>query len=349
MEKEKALNFINNSFLSPFLKDDITDISYNGESLYYVSNIFGRKKAGIKVSNSDANDFIRQIANYTEKSFSLLSPILDVSIEKYRINAVHHSIARYYHDEVTTFSIRIASDILRLNKDSFSKEILELFLYLLRVRESIVISGLTGSGKTELQKFLLSLLKENERIILIDNNIELENVRNFSNADITTWQYDENISNFSLSILIKNALRNNPDWIVIAESRGEEMNEIITSRMSGAPIIVTIHSESAFMSKERMASLSLLSDSKKDYKEISNDINEHFRYFIHLKKSFNKQNNVIRYISSIVENDGGILNEIYHYDINEIIYKKSKLIQDSNIDIKKEYPSLYKAFLREQK
>ena len=74
MPDNKLITFIENSFLYELIKDeDITDISFNGYSLYYLHNFKGRKESKIKISNTDAKDFIRQIANLTEKQFSFCS------------------------------------------------------------------------------------------------------------------------------------------------------------------------------------------------------------------------------------------------------------------------------------
>ena len=64
---DKLISYIENSFLSPLLLDkDITDISYNGVSFFYVHNEKGRLKAEISASNDEVIDFIRQIANFAE-------------------------------------------------------------------------------------------------------------------------------------------------------------------------------------------------------------------------------------------------------------------------------------------
>ena len=50
MEQSNALTYIKNSFLKDLLNDEnITDISYNGQDLYYVHNLYGRRKADIKI------------------------------------------------------------------------------------------------------------------------------------------------------------------------------------------------------------------------------------------------------------------------------------------------------------
>ena len=110
MDNDKIINYIKSSFLQELLEDEnITDISYNGSSIYYLHNLEGRKLSKIQVSTSDAKDFIRQVANITEKQFSFQSPIVDVTAGKYRLNAVHNSIGRNGEEEAVTFSMRLAS------------------------------------------------------------------------------------------------------------------------------------------------------------------------------------------------------------------------------------------------
>ena len=312
------LSYIDNSFLAPLLMDSgVTDISYNGVSLFYQHNVFGRKKARLFVTSDEINDFIRQIANMSEKQFSFTSPFLDISIDRYRINAVHSSITRVNNDKALSFSMRIASKELRINNDKEfmddkAKTILETAL---KENKSIVIAGPTGSGKTELQKYLLSSLKENTRIIIIDNIQELEFVRVNKELDITSWQVNTNNSIGTFEELIRNALRSNPDWLVIAESRGKEMNDVLNSVMSGHPIISTLHAQNVMMMPHRMARMVEMSDSTQKYDDIMSDILEHIPYYIYLNKYFDENNKVHRYIETIAKTD------LTHKKL-EIIYRK---------------------------
>ena len=244
MNKPKAKDFIENSFLHDLITNsNITDISFNGKDFYYVDNDYGRKKYQCDVSINEVNDFIRQIANLSDKQFSYMVPYLDISIDKYRINAVHSSIGRIANDECLTFSIRIASQDLKINDKSnfLTPELRELFKVLIYSKCSILIGGTTGSGKTEFQKYLISMMEENTRVVVIDNVLELENIRN-DLIDFTSWQVDDKNQNATASLLIKTALRSNPDWLIVAEARGSEMIDVLNSAMTGLPIISTIHS-----------------------------------------------------------------------------------------------------------
>ncbi len=308
MDKNKAIEYIELSFLSPLLKDeDITDISFNGTDIYYVSNTKGRMKSVVAVEHQLVKDFLRQVANLSEQQFSFTNPILDITIGKYRINATHQSIGKIKDEDVVSFSIRIASCKPKINDDSdfFTPQLIELIKELLINRQSIVIGGLTSSGKTEFQKYLLRNMRENERIIVIDNVTELDAVRDDQNIDLTCWRVDERNEQSSAPILIKNALRNNPDWLILAEARDKEMVDVLNSAMTGAPIITTIHSHDAKSLPFRMGRMVQRSDQKMDYSEVLADIYYHFHFYIYLTKE-ETENKIKRYISEIgfVDNKG---------------------------------------------
>jgi pilus assembly protein CpaF len=90
MDVNKTVSFFEESFLKDLLSNDkVTDISYNGQDIYYVHNDYGRVKSDITLDKATAKDFIRQIANLSEKQFSYSNPELDVSFGRYRFNALH--------------------------------------------------------------------------------------------------------------------------------------------------------------------------------------------------------------------------------------------------------------------
>ena len=316
---ERLVNYIETSFLSPLLKDpEITDISYNGASFFYVHNEKGRLKANIKATNEEVMNFIRQIANYSERQFSYTIPELDVSAGKYRLNAVHSSIVRVDNDKAYSFAMRIGSKETRIKCGSeFINEESEKFLVsCLENEESIVIAGPTGSGKTELQKYLLSKLKKNSRVIVLDNIQELENLRQFEDLDLTSWQISPNNPNASMEELIRNALRSNPDWLVVAEARGKEMNEVLTSVMTGHPIITTLHAKSLQAIPKRVCRMIMSADTTQKYDDILDDVYEHIKYYVYLNRKFSKDGKVHRYIESIgeLQKDGTM----------KVIFKKGK-------------------------
>lgn len=314
----RALMYLENSYIKELLEDDdVTDISFNGEYLYYVSNTFGRKRSEIQFTNEMAKDFLRQIANLSEKQFSYQLPLLNVSIGNFRINGVFNSIGRLKNNKVFTFSIRKAFKESKISKNSkfLPKELILLFKTFLDNGISMILAGQTGSGKTELQKYLLSELKENTRVIVIDEVLELALINEPNYLDLNIWQVDNGIS---IQELIRNALRSNPDWLIVSEARGEEMFDILTSSLTGHPIITTIHSLDVESIPSRVINMVLSKDKDINTKAVLDDFTHHIKIGVFLKKIENRDNKIIRYISDICEfNEDGTISYIYKKTLNK--------------------------------
>ena len=316
MDTLKAVDYLEHSFLEPLIGNpNVTDISYNGQDIYYVDNDLGRQKSQIVIDKQSAKDFVRQIANLSEKQFSFQNPKLDVSFGRYRFNAVHQSISRKNNEECICFAIRIASSVLRFNQtNALDSNVRELLDILVNSNVSIVIGGLTGSGKTELQKYLVSRMKENTRVIIIDNILELDQFVPEQDLDLNVWQVDEKREEASIQNLVKNALRSNPDWLIVAESRGKEMLEVLNSALTGHPIITTIHAFDISSMPTRMTRMVMMGDQRTSFNDIYSDISYHMRFYIYLKRKYRSNGVVQRYISSVGYLNGKTIDEIYGSD-----------------------------------
>ena len=347
MNHKQITEFIENSFLkSRVSQNNVTDISYNGDSLYYMDNNFGRIKSDIEVSLDLVRNFIRQIANLCEKQFSFQNPILDVSVEKYRINAVHQSISKRENNDVITFSIRIASTKPRIYKgcNFFQKGVEELLSILIKSKVSIIIGGITGTGKTELQKYLISCMSEHTRVIVIDNILELDSLSLDLPIDLNIWQSDERNLVSTNRQLIKNALRSNPDWLVVAESRGEEMIDILNSSLTGHPVITTIHSYDLSAMPTRMARMALMSNSKLDFLDTLTDFQYHMKFYIYLKKETLKDGSINRYISDVGFLNSEKMESIYNFKKGSPKYSKLSISAKEYLDlsgVSKEFKQLF--------
>ena len=316
MDTAKIVDFMNNSFLKSLLtNENVTDISYNGQDIFYVDNEYGRIKSEINIDKIAAKDFVRQIANLSEKQFSFQSPELDVSFGRYRFNALHQSICRKNNQESVSFSIRIASSSLKFGEDgSLDQNVKELLNILIHSNVSITIGGLTGSGKTELQKYLISIMDQNTRAIVIDNILELDQFVPEQDLDLNIWQVDDKRSAASIQNLVRNALRSNPDWLIVAESRGKEMLDVLNSSLTGHPIITTLHAFDINTMPIRMVRMVMMNEQKMAFEDIYNDVSYHLRFYIYLKRKYQKNGKVERYISSIAYLKGKKMEEIYGSD-----------------------------------
>ena len=286
-EGNPLVNYLESSFLAETLKEPgINDIAYNGEGFFLESSLCGRKKLALSVDKEEVGAFLRQIANLSERQFSYLDPVLDVSFGRYRLSACFFSLTRVKDEKSYSFSLRVENQgsILCDDPSFFPGNSRQILLDSLARRESLVIGGETGSGKTELQKYLLLQLKPSTRVLVIDNVEELELIRDSSDIDLTTWVVDPKGRGGDCSSLIRTALRFNPDFLVLAEARGGEMFEALNCAMSGHPVILTVHSSSLESMPSRLARLAQTKGETMVYSDLLEDVLESFKTFVLVKK-----------------------------------------------------------------
>lgn len=237
--------------------DDVTDISYsNGGCLWLKTlshGIFRVNNPGVNDEFMDKLAF--QCANVVGRSFNAAHPFLDSESEQLRINFVHDSIARNGIACVirkTPAKIRLEKD--KIIKDKYITEDIHNFLIqCVHGHCNIIVSGETGSGKTEFIKYLAANTKVDEKIITIEDTLELHLDRIFPERDIVAMKTN-NVATYS-DVLVT-CMRQNPKWILLSEVRSAEaVMAVRNSISSGHYILSTIHADKASSIPNRMYSL----------------------------------------------------------------------------------------------
>lgn len=123
-----------------------------------------------------------------------------------------------------------------------------------RERQTIVVSGRTGSGKTSLMKGLCEEVPRHERLVTIEDTAELE-LAGHTNAVHLFYSKDaQGTARVSAKSLLEACLRMRPDRIFLAELRGEECFSFVRLAASGHPgSITTAHAGSCALALEQMA------------------------------------------------------------------------------------------------
>ena len=104
---------------------------------------------------------------------------------------------------------------------------------------NIIISGGPGSGKTTLLNALFSFIPSNERIVVIEDTLELNTEKEENYARL------ESDEETSLADLVKNSLRMRPDRIIVGEVRGKEAHDLMTAVNIGKYCMGTLHASTA--------------------------------------------------------------------------------------------------------
>ena len=258
--EKDADNFSSIEFgpLKKYLDDDnITDISYsNGGQLWLKSLDKGVFRADQQdVNNALIEKIAFQCSNIMGKTFNMAHPFLDSESAELRMNFVHDSIARNGIAAVfrkTPAKIRLEKNKL-LSEKYVTLSIHEFLINCVKGHCNIIVCGETGSGKTELVKYLASHTAENEKIITIEDTLELHLDRIFPTRDIVAMKTN-NIASYS-DVLVT-CMRQNPKWILLSEVRSAEaVTAVRNSISSGHNILSTIHSYKAENIPPRMYSL----------------------------------------------------------------------------------------------
>lgn len=237
--------------------DDITDISYSNGGQIHLKTL---SKGIFRVENPAINNaFMEKLAfqcsNVMGTTFNMAHPFLDAESAELRLNFVHDSIA----SNGVACVIRKTPAKIRLEKEKLLKEkyieldIHDLLFKCVEGHCNIIVCGETGSGKTEFVKYLASHIKEDEKIITIEDTLELHLDRIFPHRDIVAMKTN-NIASYS-EVLVT-CMRQNPKWILLSEVRSAEaVLAVRNSISSGHYILSTIHADKASAIPHRMYSL----------------------------------------------------------------------------------------------
>ena len=244
--------------LKPYLEDDdVTDISYDNDGQIHLKTL---SKGIFRIDNPAINNtFMEKLAfqcsNVMGKTFNMAHPFLDAESAELRLAFVHESVAR----NGVACVVRKTPAKIRLQKEKIvadkyvELDIVEFLEQCVLGHCNMIVSGETGSGKTELVKYLASKIAENEKIITIEDTLELHLDRIFPHRDIVSMKTN-NIATYT--DILEACMRQNPKWILLSEVRSAEaVLAVRNSISSGHYILSTIHADKAASIPNRLYSL----------------------------------------------------------------------------------------------
>lgn len=340
---------IGTGVIEEILQDpSITDLGYNGKELIIESNdskiVFDTE---FEVTDDYIVRLVGKFANANNKDFTSKTPIFDGRFDNVRVNAVHAQNTA--PESGTTMSLRVVRPKLALTKDNFTgfapmfvADLLEAFA---KAKANMVISGTTGTGKTELHKFISGYIPFQDRIILIEDTPETFMKEMFPEKDIYSWVTSENVT---VTQLIKAGLRNHPVWMMVTETRGAEAYEMIQTVLSGHSIITSLHATNARAIPSRFVNMAKMGYSL-DESALLDDIRRYFDFGLHIKK-VRHNGRVIRYLSEILafDPDGDktvfkqrFVNDVFEYETFDLPQSLLDTMEELSIEV--DFPDNMKA------
>ncbi|MCR6120732.1 CpaF family protein [Salipaludibacillus agaradhaerens] len=340
---------IGTGVIEEILQDpSITDIGYNGKELIVETN--DKKQTfdtNFQISDGYIERLVNKFAHTNNKEFTSKSPIFDGRFQNVRINAVHAQNTA--PESGPTMSLRVVRPKLALTEDNF-EGFAPMFMYdFLKaaavVRANMVISGTTGTGKTELHKLISKFIPFDDRILLIEDTPETFMKEMFPEKDVYSWVTSEDVS---VTQLIKAGLRNHPVWIMVTETRGSEAYEMIQAVLSGHSIITSLHATEARAIPSRFINMAKMGYELSE-EALKQDIRMYFNLGIHIRKA--KYNgHVVRYLSEIIEfNPDGdktvfkqrFVDGVFYFETFDISQELKNRLEESMVEM--DFPVNFKS------
>jgi flagellar protein FlaI len=247
-------DFIGYGRIDALMKDHlIEDISADGVNvpIYVWHRMYESMPTNlIFKEESELDSFIIRMAYMSGKNISIASPILDASLPD------GSRVQLTYGNEITkrgsTFTIRrfrvdplTISDLIAFK--TISPEMAAYLWYVIENRASVLVAGGVASGKTTMLNCLSMFIKPEMKVVSVEDTQELNLPHENWIPSVVRLGYgheDKRSGSITLFDLLKAAVRQRPDYIIVGEVRGEEAYTLFQAMATGHLGMCTLHAES---------------------------------------------------------------------------------------------------------
>jgi len=266
-------------------KKGINEIVINGPKNIFVER--GGEFIGLNVglTKSDIFGFVKDVADFNKKVCDHKNPILDGNLpDGSRVNII---LEPFTSDGAAVTIRKYTRTSINLEEHSQSFGIpqkwVPFFKSIIQSRMNIVVAGGTGVGKTTFMNMLLKEISPDQRIITIEDTLEL----NISNPNIVRLEagtkLEDGESNISMRDLVKNTLRMRPDRIILGEVRGGEVFDLLQAMNTGHEGSMTsVHANSSIECLSRLETLFMMAGFDIPYHVVRRHISQAVDYVIQL-------------------------------------------------------------------
>jgi flagellar protein FlaI len=250
--------------LEPLMRDtEVEDISCDGIDIpvfaYHRNPRYGSLKTSIVWNEHDNLDkFVMKMAQRCGKSISVSSPLLDGSLpDGSRVQA---TLATDIARKGSNFTIRRFTEdpLTPIHMMDFETENAQMYSYLWTLIEhgkSTLVCGTTGAGKTSQLNSLSLFIRPDKKIVSIEDTPELRLPHDHWVPEVSRSGFGSSADGsgeVSMDHLLKESLRQRPEYIIVGEVRGEEAYILFQQMATGHTGLSTIHADSLEMLMDRL-------------------------------------------------------------------------------------------------
>ena len=315
-----AWNFKDENFgpLLPFVRNPlITDINYDGTNVWVEHLEKGAYKLDLILTQEFINQFSIRVADLVSEQFNKNHNVLEAETDELRISIIHPSVTNTGY----SISIRKTPAVMRLTEDKMlnehycSQEILTFLKNCIHAKMNMVFCGTPGAGKTELLKFLTQFIPDREKVMTIEDNLEIHYTKINPEGNCVELKVDGEI--FSYTAAIKAALRQNPQWVLLSEARSVEVKYLLECFSTGLHGLTTLHTDDTRKIPDRIENM--MQDAYAASR-LENDIYGFINVGVLLRKKV-MDDKIIRFVDQVC-----VFDRVGNENIKHLVAEGGKLI-----------------------
>ncbi|MCX8204449.1 MAG: type II/IV secretion system ATPase subunit [Candidatus Nezhaarchaeota archaeon] len=244
--------------LDPIMRDpNVEDVSCDGVKVpvYVFHTRFESMRTNVVFESPEELDsFIRRLAYKASQQITVARPIVEGSLpEGFRVHLTLGEVSR----RGSTFTIRKYraepfTIIDLIDYGTLSPEVAAYLWLIVENARSAMMAGPTASGKTTMLNAVTTFIRPEAKVVTIEETPELRLLHENWIPMITRPSLQPGVQEVSLFDLLKSALRQRPDYIIVGEIRGEEAYTFFQALAVGHGGLCTIHAENIDAAVKRL-------------------------------------------------------------------------------------------------
>jgi pilus assembly protein CpaF len=288
--------------LEPLLEDDeVTDILANGPFDIYVERRGKLEKTVARFRDPQhLVNIAQRIATAIGRRIDEASPMVDARLaDGSRVNIVLPPLVLNGGTiSIRKFPKRSLTLDMMVQQENLSPEVARFLQIAARSRLNILISGGTGSGKTTLLNAVSQQIDRDERVITVEDAVELHLQQPHIVQMETRPSNIEGVGQVLQRELVRNALRMRPDRIIVGEVRGAEAFDMLQAMNTGHDgSMSTVHANSPRDALYRIENMVMMANINLPLKAIRMQVASALDLVVHVER----MRDGIRRVQSIVE------------------------------------------------
>jgi len=231
---------------------NIEDISCDGIGLpifiFHRNPLYTEMATSIVFETKELLDsFVMRLAQKANRTVSVAEPLLDGSLEdgsRLQITYGTDISRRGSNFTIRKFFTTPLSPIDLIKYGTVDAITLAYLWFCIEKEKSILIAGSTATGKTTFLNVLSSFINPNSKIVSIEDTSELKLSQVNWLPQVTRPGFGpSNYGQIDMESLLKSALRQRPDYLIVGEVRGAEANVLFQGMATGHPGLSTLHAD----------------------------------------------------------------------------------------------------------